>query len=217
MRYYTKKNNTLKINFFNKPLLVIISIFIILNTGLYYLDRSLFPALCSVSQEEIKAGVTNIVYENSLEIYSSNFKYNDIVTIEKDDSGKITAIRTDSIKMNSLSGKLITKCNSDIKDYGEIGVKIPLGYVSKNVLLHNLGPKIKVQMTPIGHVEATYDSVFESAGINQTRHRIYLSVKAKMRVVVPLDTQETEVVCQIPIAETIIVGDIPDAAINWKP
>lgn len=93
-------------------------------------------------------------------------------------------------------------------------MNIPLGYMTKNLMFYNLGPKININMSQIGNITSDYESIFESAGINQTRHKIYLNVHMKMRVVVPLNSKEVEISSQIPIAETIIVGKIPDTSIN---
>ena len=83
-------------------------------------------------------------------------------------------------------------------------------------MFYTLGPKITVKMQQVGNIETSYESIFESAGINQTRHKIYLNVKSKMRVIVPFHSDEIEVTCQIPISDTVIVGKIPNTAINMN-
>ena len=75
----------------------------------------------------------------------------------------------------------------------------------------------KKKMRQIGKINTSYESIFESAGINQTRHKIYLNVDMKVRVIVPLKSRDVEVSCQIPVSDTIIVGKIPDTAINMNP
>ena len=69
-------------------------------------------------------------------------------------------------------------------------------------------------MQPIGYIETKYVSNFEGAGINQTRHRIFVEVKTKIRIILPSNNNEIEIIHQVPICETIIVGKIPDNAIN---
>ena len=86
--------------------------------------------------------------------------------------------------------------------------------MTKNLVFYNLGPKINVDITQIGNITSSYESVFESAGINQTRHKIYLNVDMKMKLIVPLNSRDVEISSQIPIAETIIVGKIPNTAIE---
>ena len=98
-----------------------------------------------------------------------------------------------------------------------MGVKIPIGYLTNSSFFYNMGPSITVKMRQVGNINTSYESVFESAGINQTRHKIYLNVDMKIRVIVPLKSRDVEVSCQIPVSDTIIVGKIPDTAINMNP
>ena len=83
-------------------------------------------------------------------------------------------------------------------------------------MFYNMGPKITVKMQQIGNITTSYESEFESAGINQTRHKIYLNMTATMRVIVPFNSKEVEVTCQIPVSDTIIVGKIPETAITMN-
>ena len=123
--------------------------------------------------------------------------------------------------MNKIATDVALRVQNELKDVGKVGIEIPMGYVTKNNLLSNLGPNIKATMNPIGHVETRYISDFESAGINQTRHKIYVEVKAKIKVVLPVAYNEIEVISQLPITETIIVGKIPETSVAarlkwWK-
>ena len=86
--------------------------------------------------------------------------------------------------------------------------------MSENLVFHNIGPKVDIKMNQIGSITKNYESIFESAGINQTRHKIYLNIELKLNVVIPLRSEEVEIFCQIPISETIIVGKIPNTAID---
>ena len=123
-------------------------------------------------------------------------------------------LRADTVKLNYLSSKLILASNDKFGKLQEMGLEVPLGYMTKNLVFYNLGPKVNIKMTQIGNITSSYESVFESAGINQTRHKIYLNVNMKMKIVVPLNSRDVEVACQIPVAETIIVGKIPNTAIE---
>ena len=81
-------------------------------------------------------------------------------------------------------------------------------------MLAKYGPQLKVSIEPIGTVSVNFKTSFQSAGINQTRHRIYLEAKTQVKVVIPLTTSTKEVKTEIPICETIIVGDVPQSYVN---
>ena len=137
-----------------------------------------------------------------------------MIIIEKDNEGNITLLRADTVKLNYLASKLILASNKKIDELEEVGMNIPLGYLTKNLVFYNLGPKINIKMNQIGNITSSYESVFESAGINQTRHKIYLNINMQMKMIVPLNSKSVDIVCQIPISETIIVGKIPNTAIE---
>lgn len=214
MNYYTKKS---KIRFqikHPKIIMVIIAIFVLFNSIMYFFNKNILPAVLSMGEENLRREATTIINETALEIYSKDFDYNNMIIIEKDNEGNITLLRADTVKLNYLSSKLILASNKKIGELEEVGMKIPLGYLTKNLVFYNLGPKINIKMNQIGNITSSYESIFESAGINQTRHKIYLNVNMKMRMIVPLNSKEVDIACQIPISETIIVGKIPNTAIE---
>ena len=214
MKYYTKKP---KMRFqvkHPKLILGIIAICVLFNSILYFFDKNILPAVLTIGEEQLKREATEIINETALDIYSNQFDYSDMIIIEKDNDGNITMLRADTVKLNYLSSKLILASNDKFGKLQEMGLEVPLGYMTKNLIFYNLGPKVNIKMTQIGNITSSYELVFESAGINQTRHKIYLNVNMKMKIVVPLNSRDVEVACQIPVAETIIVGKIPNTAIE---
>lgn len=214
MNYYTKKS---KIRFqikHPKIIMVIIAIFLTFNSVLYFFNKNILPAALAMGEENLRREATTIINETALDIYSKDFDYNNMIIIEKDNDGNITLLRADTVKLNYLASKLILSANKKIGELEEVGMKIPLGYLTKNLVFYNMGPKINIKMSQIGNITSSYESVFESAGINQTRHKIYLNVNMQMKIIVPLNSKAVDISCQIPISETIIVGKIPNTAIE---
>lgn len=212
MKYYTKKSKGIK---FRKSIFIIIAIIIIFNLLVYFFDSRVFPSVLQISEVTVKAKTTEIINETSIELFDDEFKYNEMIIVEKDSQDNITLIRVNTVKLNELTSKLSLECNKKLVDMGAVGIDVPLGRVSQNSAFYHLGPKIKVRVEPIGSMKVSYDSKFESAGINQTRHKIYLNLEATIRIIVPLHSQNIDVTCEIPIAETIIPGKIPSTAINF--
>ncbi|MCI9302728.1 sporulation protein YunB [Clostridium sp.] len=221
MRYYTKRPKQRKnINFkqfkLSSNFLIILFIIIVFNFMIYVFGKRILPTVLEVGETKIKAEAIKIINEESVNVYSENFKYDDIINIEKDSDGNITMIRADTVKQNYLASQVVLKCDKRLSELEDLGIKIPLGYLTNNVMFYNMGPKITVKMQQVGNITTSYESEFESAGINQTRHRIYLNLKATMKVIVPFNSKEVDVVCQIPVSDTIIVGKIPETSINMS-
>ena len=197
-------------------LVMIIIVIVCFNSMIYIFGKRILPTVLNIGEIKIKSEAIKIINEESVNVYSENFKYDDIIDIEKDAEGNITMIRADTVKQNYLASQVVLKCDEKLSEMGDLGVKVPLGYLTNNVMFYNMGPKITVKMQQIGNITTSYESEFESAGINQTRHKIYLNLNATMRVVVPFNSKDIEVTCQIPVSDTVIVGKIQETAINMN-
>lgn len=194
-------------------IIIFLNIFIISFTiFIYKLDKIVTPVALSIANGEMTSMASEIINKAILKEYSDNFKYDEIFHIEKDNDGNIVMINADTIKMNKIACAVALNSQQELRKAGKDGVKISSGYILKNNLLANIGPKVKVRMQPIGNIETSYSSEFSAAGINQTNHKIYIIVKTKIRVIFPFKNSEVEVKNEIPIVDTIIIGKVPVTA-----
>ncbi|WP_353600890.1 sporulation protein YunB [Clostridium sp. KNHs214] len=190
---------------------IIITFFIIF---IYAFDKIVMPTVLVVADSEMKAKATEIINSSIIQEYSKDFNYDEVIKVHKDNDGNIVMMKADTLKMNKIACSVALDSQKKLKDLGYVGIKIPVGYISKNNIISYFGPSITVKMQPIGHIETKYLSKFEGAGINQTSHKIYVQVNTKVRVIIPLKSSEIEVKHEVPIAETIIVGKVPGTAIQ---
>lgn len=211
MKYYVKPRKS-KV----KPyILVIITILIIFNLFLYIFDSRVLPNVLIKSESMVQAKAEDIINTTSMNIFNEKFNYGEMIIINKDNEGNINLIQANTVRLNELSSRISLKCNEELQKMGEVGIDVPVGWLTEKSIFYNLGPKINVKVEPIGNISINYESKFESAGINQTRHKIYLNISATVRTIVPLHSQEIEVKCEVPVAETIVVGKIPQTAIDF--
>ena len=212
MEYYTRRKNKKYL-----PLLIfIIVIIILLNTALVFFDKRVMPSVIEISEIMAKTQTLNIINEASMNILNKEFKYNEMIKIDKDNNGKIILVQSDTGKLNYIASKISSECNKSLTDMSNNKIKVPLGWITEKSLFYNLGPDISIEVEPIGNVVVTYESKFESAGINQTRHKIYLNVNGKVRIKLPIKSEEIDVSTQIPVCDTIIVGEVPDMTMYQK-
>ena len=210
MNYYTKPKKTE----FKPIILVIISILLVFILSIFLYDKKIYPAVLQVAESLIKADTIECISKTSMELFDEEFNYDEMIIIDKDNEGNINMIRANTVKLNYLTSRLSIRCNEELQKMGEVGVEVPLGWMTDNSAFYEFGPDINVKVDPIGNMKVSYESTFESAGINQTRHKIYLNVEARVRMKIPLNSKEQVVTCQIPVAETIIVGKTPNTAID---
>ena len=210
MNYYTKPKK-FKIKRYVVCLLFLVIIF---NVIIYFFDKNIIPAVIEISKTRVNAEATQIISETSIELFDEEFKYDEMIVIDKDKEDNINLIRANTVMLNRLTSELTIQCNEKLKEMGKVGIKVPVFWITDNQTFYNLGPKITVKIEPIGNMKAVYESKFESAGVNQTRHTIYLKVQANVRIIMPIKSEDILVECEIPVAETIIVGKTPNTAID---
>ncbi|NLP28044.1 MAG: sporulation protein YunB [Clostridia bacterium] len=192
----------------------LIILLVLINISLFVFDRSIMPTLLAVADGEMRSKAAVTINNCIIKEFGEDFNYEEIIKVEKDSEGNIVMLKADTMKLNRIACDVALSSQNELKKIGQVGLELPLSYVAKNNILSGFGPNITVKMQPIGYIETKYVSNFEGAGINQTRHRIFVEVKTKIRIILPSNNNEIEIIHQVPICETIIVGKIPDNAIN---
>ena len=168
------------------------------------------PVIMDTVELKSKALATRAMNSSIADVVMGAIVYDDLVTIISDDFGNISMIQANSLEINNLTKDLALSCEEKISEFGKTGVSIPLGTFTGVPLFVGRGPRLKVKMTPIGSVFCRFDSHFESAGINQTVHKIYVNIKANVGVVMPLSSRSFIAEQQVLISESVIVGQVPE-------
>ncbi len=148
------------------------------------------------------------------EISNSGVEYNDLIYLEKDDTGRVTALHTNIVKINKLKASVTNYVIDKLNELDTSPLSIPLGTISGIDMLSGMGPIIQIKVVPLGQATAAFGSEFTSAGINQTRHSITMQVSATVTIMLPRESIETEVTTHVDVAETVIVGVVPDSYTN---
>ena len=123
-------------------------------------------------------------------------------------------LQANTARMNALAAAIAQDAQHALAEDTARQIAVPLGAALKAPFLAHFGPRIRVTLTPVGAVSVSFHTEFESAGINQTRHKIYLQLHAAVQLVLPTGTQPVSVDTQVLIAESIIVGGVPQSYIN---
>ena len=137
--------------------------------------------------------------------------YDDLIHFEKDDAGRITALKTDMVMANRVKAGIHAATLQKIEGLSKSDIQIPIGNLLDSDLFAGRGPSIKVRLVPVGIVDVAFSNQFSEAGINQTRHQILMDIKTELGVLLPGSSVTQSVSTQVCIAETIIVGAVPDA------
>lgn len=173
-----------------------------------YAGAQMRPLLGSLATTRVSNAVNRIVYQAVNEaIDSGQIAYEQLVSYEKDNEGRITMVRSNMAAFNRLQSQILDLILGRIDQVSARELSIPVGSLTGSPLL---GPRISVRMESVGSSSARFENQFESAGINQTKHRIILRIDVYVSILLPGYSTVTQVTNEITVAETVIVGAVPD-------
>jgi len=144
------------------------------------------------------------------ELDASRIAYGDLVQVTQNSEGMITSIQADMVGINRLKSYMAERVLEDLSGMEQEIIYVPLGNLLGTEWLSGRGPDVQVRVVPIGFMQSEIYNEFVEAGINQTNHRIMMRITVRMRVLVPGYNIQTESSTDFCIAETVIVGRIPD-------
>ena len=176
-----------------------------------YFQRNVTRVLISISEATMRASTTIAVNDAVYYTLSDEMRYDDLVTIERDNAGNIVAVAANPLKINKIARDTASISQSNLKNLSLNGIPVPLGALTGIEAFAGLGPSIHFRIIPVSSVSCGFSSTFESVGINQTKHSIYLNVIADISIVMPSRTENFAVTTDVLVGESIIVGNIPDA------
>lgn len=179
---------------------------------IFYLFRTKFnTAIRNLSITQITNTTSDLINDAIDEqIESGNIQYDRIVYFEKDLEGRITALKTNMSEVNRLKTDILNLINDEILALDTADIGVPLGNLFLPELFSGRGPVIPVQIVAIRNSDASFFSDFTEAGINQTLQKITLTVCVDVTILVLGETDSFTVSSQVVVAETVIVGQVPD-------
>lgn len=182
---------------------------------LILLDLKLRPVIRDYSYSRAVYLATSTINDAvNEEISNSGVEYSDLIRLEKDGMGRVTALHTDIVKINRLKARVTDYVIDRLNTMDVSSLSIPLGTITGVDLFSGMGPVIRIKVVPLGQASASFGSEFTAAGINQTRHSITMQVSASVTVILPQESIETTVTTHVDVAETIIVGVVPESYTN---
>ena len=169
------------------------------------------PIAAQMAQYAVGDVVAQLVNEAIMrKVTEGGLDYDDLVTLETDADGSISALRTNMAKINVLQSEITSYVIDSVSKQLTTVIKIPLGNVIGGALLSGRGPNIPVRIVSVTNVAAAFSNEFSTAGINQTRHQIILSITVDAEALIPGKTITDTVTTDMVIAETVIVGAVPN-------
>ncbi len=196
---------------FRKFLWFIIIFLALILVGLMFFRVKYYDAICSLAETQVRNTTSDLINDAiDRQIEDGTIQYDRMVYFEKDLDGRITALKTNMSEVNRLKTDILNLINDEILALSVDDIGIPLGSLFLPEVLSGRGPSIPVEILSIRNSDASFSSDFTEAGINQTLQQLNMHVSVDVTVLVLGRTNSFTISSQVVVAETIIVGDVPD-------
>lgn len=196
---------------FRKLCKIVIAILLIAMIALVFFRIKYHETIRSLAETQVKNTTSDLINDAiDAQIDKGNIQYDRIVYFEKDLNGKITALKTNMSEVNRLKTSILNIINDEILAMDTTDLGIPLGSLVLPEVMSGRGPQIPIQVMSISNSDAGFESYFTQAGINQTLQKLTMTIIVDVSILVLGRTESFTVSSEVVVAETIIVGQVPD-------
>jgi sporulation protein YunB len=198
---------------------------------LWLINRNIQPVILNFADAQTNKIASMVLQKAISKEITENLDIKDIMTTEKGDGGSTTfnaevinrvlAEVTDLAEENlnqaeagnleeleEISGVEID--TDETKRAQGIAYTIPLGQITNNALLGNLGPRIPIRFHAIGDVTSNVKTKVEPFGINSAYVEVYIELEVSVEVIVPFAVETTVVKQTLPVAMGLVHGTVPN-------
>jgi sporulation protein YunB len=181
-------------------------------SALFFLRSISTQIAVSNAEDIVTMAVNNAVNDIMSE---GGYGYDYFVQIQKNDAGEIAAVSTDMAHINTLSTEILDKVIHSTES-GTLTVDVPAGNLTGSSLLMGRGPKVPIKIIYLTSSSVDFKNSIASAGINQTKLQLSLEITVDVDVLIPWSTKSSSIVTDVLVADTVVVGKVPDTFVNME-
>lgn len=183
---------------------------------LLLIDQNFRPLVFSLAEARCAAMATRALNGALTEALDGGINYEDLMNVRMDEKGQVALLSANTMRMNLLADRAGDAALRKLEAVSSQKVSVPLGAALGITLLAGSGPGIPISIVPIGSVQTNFETEFEACGINQTRHKVFMQLSASIRIVIPTGAKTTNVTANMLVAESIIVGKVPESFVGYN-
>ena len=202
------KKNRAESSIFKNKLFLILTII----TGLFiFVDSRIRPQIITLAKYKVQSVVTQAANQAIIEqMEQSPLSYGELINVQRNENGEITLLSYNALEVNRLKSQITATVISKVQMIDKADLYIPIGNISNLDMLNNKGPLLHFVITPAAFVETDIESEFETTGINQVNHRIFIVLKISASALIPNYSAEVQFRTRVCVAQTVIVGKVPE-------
>ncbi len=194
--------------------IAISSIILLFTVVVVYIRFVVTPVVKTVAEEKVRALTVSTVNAAVTSVLEAEPSFVDMVEYGHDANGDLNSIKINATRVNAVMQRSVQKTQNGLSDMISSGVNIPVGSVSGITFLSGKGPNLNVAVIPVGSVDARLRSEFSEIGINQTIHKIYLSLDSTIKIIIPGAGNTIKSSSEVLLVESVIIGKVPDTYLN---
>ncbi len=194
--------------------IAISSIILLFAVVVVYIRFVVTPVVKTVAEEKVRALTVSTVNAAVTSVLEDEPSFVDMVEYGHDANGDLNSIKINATRVNAVMQRSVQKTQNGLSDMISSGVNIPVGSVSGITFLSGKGPNLNVAVIPVGSVDARLRSEFSEIGINQTIHKIYLSLDSTIKIIIPGAGNTIKSSSEVLLVESVIIGKVPDTYLN---
>ena len=194
--------------------IAISSIILLFAVVVVYIRFVVTPVVKTVAEEKVRALTVSTVNAAVTSVLEAEPSFVDMVEYGHDANGDLNSIKINATRVNAVIQRSVQKTQNGLSDMISSGVNIPVGSVSGITFLSGKGPSLNVAVIPVGSVDARLRSEFSEIGINQTIHKIYLSLDSTIKIIIPGAGNTIKSSSEVLLVESVIIGKVPDTYLN---
>lgn len=160
----------------------------------------------AITEKAVNLAVSNVI--------NRTLSYDSLIDINYSSTGEIVSFSANQYEINSITREIIKESQYQITNMGKDSLGLNLGTFTGIPFFIGRGPKIHLKLVPIGTVAGKFDSEFDSVGINMTKHSLFLYIDVHVSIVMPVKNYEVYSTNQILLAESIIMGKVPEVYLS---
>lgn len=182
----------------------------------WVIDFRIRPSLRELARVRARQIAIESIQKTVQSQIAPELEYDELVELRLTAEGKVAYLQSKTGAINRISSKTTLTVQQGLQNLHSETVGIPLGQIFGLKTLASYGPLLPVKIIPVGVVESSIKDRFDSVGINQIRHKIYVRIETTIKMVVPLVGDEIIIVTDVPLTETIIMGEVPNLYLGTR-
>lgn len=176
----------------------------------FVMQAVLRPVFLAEAETRVLQMVTNAINQSVFE-HTKTLKYDEMIHYQTNRQGDIILMQPNLQKVNQFISQVIQTIQLKMQEISEQNIRVPIAHAFGLDLLAGIGPRLNIRMMPLGLVKPPQiEDSFETAGINQTRHKIYVVILGEVQLLVPFVQEKIQIETKVPVTEATILGKVPD-------